>query len=241
MSSDAELTNYDSIADIFISHAGHADSWNNLYERPYMLGKLPALEGKNILDLGCSTGFYTEHALTQGASVTAIDASQKLIDKIASRIDSPKLTLHCADISRPMPFLKSESFDLIIVSLVLDYIKDWGALFNELYRVMKRYGSLYASFVHPLANYLHVKPPSYYDFKLVEDTWGRHKANPFKTNYYIRPLEEMLRPILNSKFGIKAIEEMLPDESLKESHPEVYQRLTERPGFMYVELAKPAD
>lgn len=137
MSSDADLTNYDSIAEIFLTHAGRPDSWNNLYERPYMLRKLPPLRGKNVLDLGCATGFYTEHALEKGASVTAVDASQKMIDRLASEIKSPRLKLYCADISQPMLFLESDSYDCVICSLVLDYIKDWDALFDELYRVAK--------------------------------------------------------------------------------------------------------
>ena len=241
MTGDAELTSYDSIADIFIAHARHPDSWNNLYDRPYMLGKLPNLQDKNVLDIGCSTGFYTEYALEKGASVTAIDVSQKLIDKLAERLKSSKLTLQCADISKPMPFLKSESFDLVIASLVLDYIKDWSSLLNDLYRVVKKRGKLIFTFVHPLGNYLHKKPESYYDFKLVEDTWGTHSGNPFKTHYYIRPLTEMLNPILHSKFAVGSFQEMLPDEGLKKTHPEIYQRLVERPGFIYVEMDKPAD
>ncbi len=241
MSSDAELTNYDSIADLFIAHVAKPDSWNNLYERPYILGKLPVVRGKNVLDLGCSTGFYTEYALEKGADVTAIDASRKLLDRLTSILESPKLTLHCADISRPMPFLESESFDLIIASLVIDYIKNWDSLLAELYRVVKRGGQLIICTHHPFEGFLHMKPESYYEFKLVEDTWGAHSITPFKTRYYIRPLGEVLRPMLQSKFIIESIEEMLPDEGLQETHPKLYKRLMERPGFLYIVLEKPAD
>ena len=238
MSGDGELTSYDHIAEIFVEHAGDPDSWNNLYERPYMLGRLPALEGKKVLDLGCSTGFYTEYALKKDATVTAIDVSQKLIDRLAARTDSPKLTLHRADIGCPMPFLESNSFGLIIASLVLDYIKNWGALFEELYRVLVNDGRLIFSVSHPTASFLHIQPDSYYDFKLVEDTWARNSDKPFKTRYYIRPLTEILKPVIQSKFKVESIEEMLPDESLRESHPELYQRLIERPGFMCIEMVK---
>jgi SAM-dependent methyltransferase len=132
MTSDAKITNYDPIADLFIAHAGRSESWNNIYERPNTLARLPELKGKNLLDLGCSTGFYTKYALEHGASVTAIDASQKLIDKLAVRIKSPRLKLHCADIGQPMPFLESGLFNIVLLSLVLDYIKNWEALFVEL-------------------------------------------------------------------------------------------------------------
>ena len=238
MENDSELTSYDSIAEIFTEHAGHPDSWNNLYERPYMLDKLPPLRGKNVLDLGCASGFYTEHALKQGARVTAVDASRKLIDRLASEVKTPGLTLRCADISQPMPFLESDYYHCVIASLVLDYIKDWDSLLSELYRVVKRGGQFIISTHHPFADYLHLEPESYYDFKLVEDDWGGRHGISFKTYYYIRPLDEVLRPILQSKFKMESIVEMRPEEGLKETHPELYQRLIERPGFLYIELEK---
>jgi ubiquinone/menaquinone biosynthesis C-methylase UbiE len=90
--SDSDLTSYDSIdIDVYTAHVERPTSWNNLYERPQMLSLLPALQGKNVLDIGCGTGFYTEHALNAVANVTAIDISQKMLDVLALRIKSPEL------------------------------------------------------------------------------------------------------------------------------------------------------
>ena len=55
----AELTNYDSIVEDYIAHTERPNSWNNLYERPYMLSKLRSLQDKHVLDLGCGSGFLT--------------------------------------------------------------------------------------------------------------------------------------------------------------------------------------
>ena len=238
MINDAALTNYDSIAEIYLDHIGRPDSWNNLYERPNTLSRLPDLRDKNVLDLGCSSGFFTEHALEKGAHVTAVDASKKLVDRLASRIKSPQLKLFCADIAQPMPFLESSSFDCAICSLVIDYIKDWGPLLAELYRVLKKGGRLVISTHHPLATYLHFKRFGYFEFKLVEDTWGLATGRPFKTSYYIRPLSETLRPIIESKFKIISIDEPLPTEKCKEIDPDTYERLNERPAFLFIVLEK---
>lgn len=242
MPSDAEITNYDPIADAFIAHAGRIDSWNNLYERPNTMARLPELKGKNVLDLGCSTGFFTEHALEHGATVTAIDASQVLIDKLAQKIKSSKAKLYCADIGQPMPFLKSDCYDLIICSLVLDYIKNWAALLAELYRVLKKGGRVVITTGHPFASYLYLsrigKPESYFAFKMIADTWARRGPQPFKTHYYIRPLNEVLRPIIQSKFKIISIDEPLPDERCREISPETHEQLLERPAFLFIVLEK---
>jgi SAM-dependent methyltransferase len=238
MTGDTELTSYDSInVEEYLKHIERPDSWNNLYERPYLIAKLPVLKDKSVLDIGCGSGYYTDYALKEEAKVTAVDISQKMIGLLTSRIKSADLTLHCSDISRPMPFLAGESYDILIGSLTLHYIRDWNPLLLEFYRVMKAGGRVFMTTHHPLAMFLYLQPESYYDFKLVEDTWGT-PGSQFKVRYYNRPLTEVLRPLLKSNFRIESFEEMLPDESLKESHPELYQRLIERPGFLFIELEK---
>jgi len=144
----SETTSYDSIADIYIAHTERLESWNNLYERPYMISQFPPFKGKNILDVGCGSGFYTEYALRQGARVTAIDASKLLLDKLSTRLNTPALRTVYADIAKPLS-LDSDSFDYIICSLVLHYIKDWGPLLAELHRVMKVGGQMFISTHHP--------------------------------------------------------------------------------------------
>jgi SAM-dependent methyltransferase len=242
MPGDVEKTNYDAIADDFLTHIARPNSWNNLYERPNMLARLPALEGKNVLDLGCSSGFYTDYALEHGAAVTAIDASKVMINKLTERIKSPKLKLVCADISEPMPFLKPDSFDVVICSLVIDYIKNWTPLFAEIYRVTKKGGRLVMATHHPSSIYQylvnHRRAGSYFDFKMIEDKWSSPPVSAFKTHYYIRPLNEVLRPIIQSKFKIISIDEPLPDERCKEIDFQIYKRLREKPGFLFFVLEK---
>jgi SAM-dependent methyltransferase len=242
MPTDAEITNYDAIAERFIQHAGRTDSWNNLYERPNTIARLPELKGKNVLDLGCSTGFFTDYALGKGADVTAVDASQKLINRLTKKIKSPKVKLHCADIGQPMPFLKTASFDVVICSLVMDYIKDWKPLMAELYRVLKKGGRVVIATGHPFAQYLYMqrnsRTKSYFTFEMFEDIWARRGPQPFTTHYYIRPLHEVLRPIIQSKFKIISIDEPSPDERCKKISPETYKQLMEKPSFLFIVLEK---
>ena len=193
--------------------------------------------GDKVLDIGCSTGFFTEYALQHGAEVTAVDISRKSIDILTSRLNSPNLTVHRADISQPMPFLESQAYDIVIASLVLHYIRDWEPLLLELHRVLKSGREVVISTHHPFDMFLRLKPDRYNEFKLVEDTWG-NQGNQFKVHFYMRSITEIIQPLLRSKFKIAGIDEMLPDESLKDSHPKLYKRLIERPGFLCIVLAK---
>jgi len=173
MADSADMTNYDSIAEIYLAHTERPNSWNNLYERPHMLSKIHSLQDKNVLDLGCGSGFYTKYTLEMGAHVTALDASKVIIDRLSSSIKSPKLRLICTDITKPLSFLESESFDFVICSLVLHYIEDWRPLLSELYRVMRKSSELIISTHHPFTDYLFLNKRSYFENRLVEDTWGR--------------------------------------------------------------------
>lgn len=231
------VTNYDTIADDYLAHTERADSWNNIYERPYVLSQLHDLKNKNVLDLGCGSGFYTKYALEMGANVTAIDASQVMIDRLSSLIDSPKLSLFCADATKPLTFLQPQSFDCIICALFIHYIKDWGPLLAELYRMMKKGGKLIISTHHPFHDYRYLEKDSYFDNMLVEDTWG-HDDLSFKVSYYTRSLTDVLRPIIKSQFDILSMEEPLPDEICRRMDPELYEHRTKRPGLLFIMLGR---
>jgi SAM-dependent methyltransferase len=234
----SDTTSYDSIADMYIAHTERPESWNNLYERPYMISQFPSFKGKNILDLGCGSGFYTEYALRQGAYVTAIDISKLLVDKLSARLNTPALRTVCADIAKSLS-LDSGSFDYIICSLVLHYIKEWNPLLAELYRVMKMGGRIFISTHHPylVLQYSLLKDINYFDTALVEDTWGQGEGS-FKVHYYTRPLKETLKPIINSQFKIISIDEPLPNERCRNLFPKIFQRLEKEPGFLFITLEK---
>ena len=68
MTEDSELTSYDSISvEDYIAHVERPLSWNNLYERPSVIARLPDLQSKNVLDIGCAEGFFVIQAALRGA------------------------------------------------------------------------------------------------------------------------------------------------------------------------------
>jgi len=237
MSKMAGRTNYDKIAATYRSHAEDKLSWNNLYERPFMLSIFDNFSRKKILDAGTGTGFYSKYAINQNADVIAVDASQKMLDHLAKIVVSPRLKMYKTDLADGLPFIKSNSLDYVICSLTLHYLKDWENVINEFYRVLKKDGKLYVSTHHPFADYLVLKKKGYFDKYLAEDIWGRNK-NPFNVFYYTRPLSDLLKPFVNSAFKILSIDEPLPKPELKNASPEIFEILSTQPAFIFLVLQK---
>jgi SAM-dependent methyltransferase len=230
-------TNYDKIATIYISHAEDKLSWNNLYERPYMLSIFDGFTNKKILDAGSGTGFYSKYAIDKNAEVIAVDASQKMLDHLGKTIVSPKLEMYKANLADGLPFIVSDSIDYIVCSLALHYLENWGTIISEFYRVLKKTGKLYVSTHHPFADYLVLNKKSYFDKYFVEDKWGSGK-NSFNVFFYTRSLSDLLKPFLHSAFHILSIDEPLPTAECKRLSPGVFKSLSEQPAFLFMVLQK---
>jgi len=103
---------------------------------------------------------------------------------------------------------------------------------------MRNNGELVISTHHPFTDYLSLNKNSYFEKRLVEETWGRNSESPFTVNYYTRSLTDVLNPIIESQFDIVSIEEPLPDENIKRLSPKKYERLSTSPGFLFVVLRR---
>jgi SAM-dependent methyltransferase len=233
------VTGYDDILDAYLAHIERPDSWNNLYERPSFKTLLPPLKDKSVLDLGCASGYYIDHAFAQGAAaVTAVDIARGWLARLEARSPDPRLRLVQADISEPMPFLADTTFDVAILSLVIHYIRHWEPLLAELYRVLKPGGRVVISTHHPQFTWKLFHRDDLRDVFEVEDTWAKDTGRPFPVRYWVRSLTETLQPLLRSDFRVLDVLEPPPDESLKQDHPETYARLRREPAFLFIVLEK---
>lgn len=116
-------------------------------EKPAMYSKVPDLSGKDVLCLGCGSGEECEFIFSKTPkSLTGVDISKELI-KIAAE-NFPKgifKTMDAENLNLP-----NNSFDFIYCSLMLDYFEHWGKVMREIYRVLKKNGTLLFSNLHPV-------------------------------------------------------------------------------------------
>jgi len=236
VSSDAGEFSYDSIADRYATRVDSAP-YNALYERPAMLSLLPKIEGLDILDAGCGSGWYAAQLLARGANVTAIDASQSMVDyaraKLASDVKSGRLDLRVADLGSALPF-QNASFHGVVSPLVLHYMSDWRPALSEIHRVLRKDGWLLFSTHHPAADAERFQTRNYFATEHIIDHWdwvGR-------VEFFRRSLTEIFSSLRESRFLIDKVVEPVPTEEFHRAKPDSYERLMNQPEFLMIMARK---
>ena len=105
-------------------------------ELKFFLDLIDKKEGENVLELGCSSGFLTEHL----GEVTAIDTSEGMLEIAHSK--NPKAKCIPGDMFE-IPF-KDNTFDKVTTMRVWNHLseKDLRDALREVKRVLKRGGFL---------------------------------------------------------------------------------------------------
>jgi SAM-dependent methyltransferase len=229
------LAAYEALAE---SYAARIDTkaHNAYYERPATLSLLPDVKGRRVLDAGCGPGVYTRLLADREAEVTALDVSPRMVELARKRVGT-RATIRQADIEQGLGFLQDASFDIVLSSLVLDYIEDLGSVFKEYYRVLVPGGAFIFSCGHPFANFLTYKTEDYFRTDKVEWEW-KGFGTPVTVPSYRRPLNAVLNPLIEAGFILDRILEPQPTEQFRQKEPEDYEKLMKQPGFICVRARK---
>ena len=228
------LDAWEQLADAYAARV-ESKAHNALYERPATLSLLPPVNGKRVLDAGCGPGIYAQWIVEHGAEVVGIDLSPRMVGLAAERVRG-NARFHVADFGRPLDFLEPGTFDLVVSSLALDFVEDWGPAFQEFFRLLRPSGHFVFSVNHPSddfydhhpdGNYFHVEP-------MEASFFGR----PVSVPYFRRPLSAILDPLLDAGFALDRLLEPQPLEGFEEQDPEDYEKLMRRPGFICLRASK---
>lgn len=230
------LDAYEELADVYAAIID-TKPHNAFLERPATLSLLPDVRGKRVFDAGCGSGVYAEWLLERGAEVVAVDASPKMVAFTKQRTNE-RADVRVANLAEPLDFLESESVDLVVSPLVLEYILDWRTVCREFHRVLRPGGQCVVSVCHPFSDFTYFRSQAYFDTELVKATWSGFKPVRVQMPSYRRSLQETMNPFTEAGFHIDRVVEPRPTPEFKAADPRHYAELMRQPCFLCIRSVK---
>ncbi|MGP4038529.1 class I SAM-dependent methyltransferase [Gracilibacillus sp. D59] len=222
---------FNQLAKVYEHSVDTVSLYNSEYERPAMLEQLPQyLYDKSILDAGCAAGWYTLQFINRGANVVATDISPEMVNATKRRVGE-KAEIQCLDLAAELPF-EDNTFDIIVSSLTLHYLKKWDNTFSEFQRILKPKGILLFSVHHPFTDIKLPHNANYFSTELIIDKWNK-EGKLYEVPFYRRPLSEIINQT-QKYFSIEKVTEPQPTLKFKDQSPERYNILMKDPQFLII-------
>jgi len=206
---------------------------------------MPNFKDKRVLDLGCGFGWHCRYAVENGAkSVIGIDISQKMLSEAKNKTKYGNIEYICMpieDIDFP-----EESFDVVISSLALHYVKSFEDVLVRVYKCLSKGGDFVFSVEHPIFT---AQGPQdwYYDGKGNILHWpvdhyfteGIRNAKFLGEEVikYHRTLTTYLNSLIKLGFEITGVVEPKPAENMLNTVPGMLDELR-RPMMLLVSARK---
>lgn len=209
---------YDILAD---AYAAQVDTkpHNAYYERPATISLIGEVDGMTILDAGCGPGVYSRWLLDQGAQVVAIDANERMLSHARKRTAN-RAICHIANMEESLSFLGDESFDGILSSLAVGYVRNQKSLFAEFRLLLHIGGWLIFSTEHPFFDYRYFKLEDYLKTQEVSCYWTGFGKRVLMQSYY-HSLGTICEALSENRFVIETILEPKPTEDFRAAKPEL--------------------
>ena len=149
--------------------------------------------GDRVLDAGCGIGYYSFELATKfGCKVDGVDidvADIEVAKKISGMTRVMSANFDICDISE-LDF-SDNTFDKIILSEILEHVRDEKNILNELHRVLKLHGTLILStpYVDVVEEYSEQKP-KLSSKRTRRDIEGGHVRNGYSLKLFSKILDD---------------------------------------------------
>ncbi|WP_242847142.1 hypothetical protein [Desulfosporosinus acididurans] len=78
---------------------------------------------------------------------------------------------------------------------------------------------------------------NYFTTELLDDEWDTN-CGKVKVQFYRRPLSKIVSSVIDAGFIIEKLLEPMPIEQFKIAQPNIYDRLTKKPQFLFIRARK---
>ncbi len=139
---------WDQYADIFDDGVGSGgDALHIACIDPLIARYTGNTSDKNVVDVGCGNG-YLFHKLIPGTTYIGVDNAKTLLSKAAVRTTDLSARFVAADITQSLP-LDAGIADIVIATMVLQYVADLAPVGKNVLRLLKPRGTFIVIVDHP--------------------------------------------------------------------------------------------
>jgi malonyl-CoA O-methyltransferase len=197
---------------------GGYDRWSEIYdqeanpliglEEPVVREALGDVGGLSVLDLGCGTGRHALWLAGAGASVTAVDFSEGMMEKARAKPGAEKVRFLVHDLHERLPFADG-AFDRVVSGLVLEHLHGLAPFLSEARRVLKPGGRAVVSGMHPAMFLRDVRARFY------EPATGE-KVEPGSVEHTVG---DLVMAAVRAGFTLAGVDERAPDAEFAARYP----------------------
>lgn len=214
-------------------------------EWPALQKLLPSLAEKHVLDLGCGYGWHCLYAARQGAAgVVGLDLSEKMLEVAREKNAAPNIEYRLGSIEDAN--FAPGSFDVVLSSLALHYVQDFGSVCRRVSHVLAAGGTFIFSVEHPVFT-AYGSQDWLYGPEGEKLCWpvDRYFAEGKRTavflgeevHKYHRTLTTYLGQVLAAGFALQAVVEPQPTQEMLDTVPGMQDELR-RPMMLLVKAQK---
>lgn len=245
---------WDAAADAYAdAQANGMDVYRLALFGPAQVALCGTVQGLQVLDVGCGTGYFAREMAQRGAWVTGVDLSPAMLAH-ARRIEAETplgIRYQVGDAAGLQRHFEPASFDLATACLSLQDMPNVAAVLAAVHALLRPVGRLVMSIAHPCSDTPFrrwAKDASgrkqwlcidrYFDRGPVRYQWRGWKYG-FATSAQHATLEDWLGWALAAGFTLRALREPQPSAAALRVHPELADA-ARLPYFLLLDLARAA-
>jgi ubiquinone/menaquinone biosynthesis C-methylase UbiE len=251
---------WDSNAALWADHVRKGwDLYREYLNNPSFLKLIGNVKGKKVLDAGCGEGYNTRILARQGAVMTGVDISKRMIahGRAAEKTEPLGIRYEVASFTN-LSLFAGGTFDIAVSFMALMDSPDYKRAVKEIYRVLRPGGDFFFNMTHPCfmtsgfgwikdekGNPIKLVLSHYFSKEHYVERWrfsgteNKDKVPPFAIAYFPMTLSECVNHLVGAGFVLKKLKEPRPSAKLCREQPEFKRWRNTGAIFLHFHARKP--
>lgn len=187
--------------------------------KPYILKSIKSLDKRKVIDLGCGTGNLTYEVSYSAEEMSGIDLSSKNIEIAKHHFKRENLNFINSSIEDFSANHVGDKFNLALSNMTLMDVNDLEMVLESIKSLLSKKGKFLFTITHPSfwPRYRGYENEEWFNYKkelhITSDFNIALEKNQNKTTHVHRPIEYYINSLIDKRFKLLKLEELVPPDS----------------------------